>query len=65
MEQRTDRLCPSAPLENNVLKQRLEKKMNDVCSFNNSINNIEDVIAFFEDENHKSKKEENKKALNT
>ena len=26
MEQKTDRLYPSAPLENNALEQRLEKK---------------------------------------
>ena len=27
MEQKTDRLYPSAPLENNDLEQRLEKKI--------------------------------------
>ena len=25
MEQRSDRLCPSAPLDNNDLRQRLQK----------------------------------------
>ena len=41
MEQKCDRLYPSAPFENkNIdLEQRLEKKMNDVNSFNNHINN--------------------------
>ena len=39
MEQKTDRLYPSAPLENknDDLEQRLEKKFNDVNSFNNHI----------------------------
>ena len=41
MEQKTDRLYPSAPLENDInLERRLEQKINDVNSFNNSINNI-------------------------
>ena len=35
MEAKTDRLCPSAPFENNDLEQRLEKKLNDFNSFNN------------------------------
>ena len=34
MEQRTDSVYPSAPLEKNDIKQRLEK--NDVNSFNSS-----------------------------
>ena len=42
MDQRSDRLYPSAPLEKNIdVEQRLEKKINDVNSFNNQINNIE------------------------
>ena len=42
MEQRSDRLYPSAPLENkNIdLEQRREKKLNCVSSFDNPINNI-------------------------
>ena len=40
MEQKSDRLYPSAPLENIDLEQRLQKKINDVNSFKNSINNI-------------------------
>ena len=40
MDQRTGRLNLSAPLENNDLKQRLEKILNEVNSFNNHINNI-------------------------
>ena len=40
MDQICDRLYPSAPLENKDIEQRLEKKLNDVNSFNNSINNI-------------------------
>ena len=41
MEAKTDRLYPSAPLEKDInLEQRLEKKLNDVNSFNNHNNNI-------------------------
>ena len=40
MEQKCDRLYPSVPLENIDLEQRLEKKINDVNSFNNQVNNI-------------------------
>ena len=66
MEQKCDRLYPSAPLENNDLEQRLEKKTNDVNSFNNSINNIKQMIPYFKDKNHKSKKKYKKyKTLNT
>ena len=56
MEQKTDRLYTSAPLENIDLEQRLETKINDVNSFNNHINNIEEMITFFKDKNNKSKK---------
>ena len=38
---KTDKLCPSAPLSENIdLEKRLEKKINDVNSFNNHVNNI-------------------------
>ena len=56
MEAKTDRLYPSAPPENIDLERRLEKKLNDVNSFNNSINNIKEMITNFKDKNHKSKK---------
>ena len=57
MEQKRDRLYPSAPLEKNIdLEQRLEKKLNDVNSFNNHINNIKELISYFKDKNNKSKK---------
>ena len=68
MEQKCDRLYPSAPFENkNIdLKQRLEKKINDVNSFNNHINNNKEMITYFEDKNHKSKKKyKNYKTPNT
>ena len=39
MEQKTERFYPSAPLENIDLEQRLEKRLKDVNSFNNEINN--------------------------
>ena len=66
MDQKRDRLYPSAPLEIIDLEQRLEKKLNDVNSFINSINNIEEMIKYFKDKNNKSKKKyENYKTLNT
>ena len=57
MDQKCDRLYPSIPLENkNIdLEQRLEKKINDVNSFNNHINNIKEMITYFKDKNNKSK----------
>ena len=57
MDQKTDRLYPSAPLENIDLEQRLEKKLKDVNSFNNHINNIKEMTTYFKDKNNKSKKE--------
>ena len=68
MEQKCDRLYPTAPFENkNIdLEQRLEKRINDVNSFNNHINNIKEMITYFKDKNHKSKKKyKNYKTLNT
>ena len=57
MEQNCDKLYPSAPLLENIdLEKRLEKKINDVNSFNNHINNIKEMITYFKDKNHKSKK---------
>ena len=66
MEQKRDRLYPSAPLENIDFEQRLEKKINDVNSFKNSINNIKELITYFKEKNHKLKKRfKNYKTLNT
>ena len=67
MQQKCDKLYPSAPLlENFDLEKRLEKKINDVNSFNNHINNIKEMITYFKDKNHKSKKSyKNYKTLNT
>ena len=66
MDQNCDRLYPIAPLENNDLERRLEKKSNDVNSFNNSIINIKEMITCFKDKNNKSKKRyKNYKTLNT
>ena len=67
MEQKCEKLYPSAPLLENIdLEQRLEKKLNDVNSFNNHINNNEEMITYFEDKNNKSKKRyKNYKTLNT
>ena len=67
MEQKCDKLYPSAPLLENIdLEKRLEKKINDVNSFNNHINNIKEMITYFKDKNNKSKKRyKNYKTLST
>ena len=67
MDQKCDKLYPSAPLLENIdLEKRLEKKINDVNSFNNHISNIKEMIAYFKDKNNKSKKRyKNYKTLNT
>ena len=67
MDQKCDKLYPSAPLLENIdLEKRLEKKINDVNSFNNHVNNIKEMITYFKDKNHKSKKRyKNYKTLNT
>ena len=67
MEQKTDRLYPTAPLLENIdLEKRLEKRINDVNSFYNHINNIKEMIQYFKDKNNKSKKRyKNYKILNT
>ena len=67
MEQKCDKLYPSAPLIENIdLEKRLEKKKNDVNSFDNHVNNIKEMITYFKDKNHKSKKRyKNYKTLNT
>ena len=66
MDQKTDRLYPSAPLLEKIdLEKRLEKKINDVNSFNNHVNVIREMITYFKDKNHKSEKEyKNYKTLN-
>ena len=67
MEAKTDKLYPSAPLLEIIdLEKRLEKKINDVNSFNNHISNIKEMITYFKDKNNKSKKKyKNYKTLNT
>ena len=67
MDQKTDELYPSAPLLENIdLEKRLEKKINDVNSFNNHINNIKEMITNFKDKNNKSKRKYKKyKTLTT
>ena len=67
MEAKTDELYPSAPLLEKInLEKRLEKKINDVNSFNNHVNNIKEMITYFKDKNKKSKKRyKNYKTLNT
>ena len=66
MEQKTDRLFPSAPLERDDLEQKSEKSLNDVNSFNNHINNVKEMTTYFKDKNYKSKKKhKNRQTLNT
>ena len=66
MDQKTDRLYPSASLENFELEQSLEKKINDVNSFNNHISKIKVMITYFKNKNNKSKKRyKSYKTLNT
>ena len=54
MDQKTNRLYTSAPFEirNIDFEQRLEKKINDVNSFNKHINNIEGMTNYFKDKNN-------------
>ena len=67
MEQKCDKLYPTATLLENIdLEKRLEKKINEVNSFNNPISNIKEMITHFKDKNNKSKKRyKNYKSLNT
>ena len=67
MEAKIDKLYPWAPLLESIdLEKRLEKRINDVDSFNNHISNIKERITYFKDKNNKSKKKyKNYKTLNT
>ena len=67
MDQKADKIYPSAPLLENIdLEKRLEKKINDVNSFNNLINNNKEMVTYFKDKKNKSKKKhKNYKTLNT
>ena len=42
-------------ISDHYLVQRLEKKLTDLKSFNNSINKFKEMITYFKDENHKTK----------
>ena len=57
-------LYPSAPLQVTGSEERLEKKLNNVKSFNNSIKNVEELNTYFNEQNHISnKKNKNHKTL--
>ena len=61
MEQKCEKLYPSAPLLENIdLEKRLEKKLNDVNSFNNHISNIKEVITYFKDKQTTNQKRDTK-----
>ena len=48
MEQRTQKLHPSAPLlEKDDLEERLEKKLSNENSFINLFSNIKEIITYF------------------
>ena len=64
MDQKTDRLYPSAPVENIDLERRKEKNWM-MLRFNRHISNIKKIIAYFNDKNHKSKKNKKYKTLTT
>ena len=51
MAQKCDRLYPSEPLENknDDLERRIEKRLSDVKSSNNSINKKKEMITYFKD----------------
>ena len=58
MEQKCDKLYPSAPLLENIdLEKRLEKKKSDVNSFNNHVNNIKEMITYFKDKTINQKRD--------
>ena len=68
MEQRTERLNPSARSmkPDQDLEQTLQKEMNLFNSFINHMNSIKEVITYFKDKNHKPKKRyERFRTLNT
>ena len=53
-------------MESIDLERRIEKRINDVNSYKNHINNIKEMITYFKDKNNKSKKKyKNYKTLNT
>ena len=58
MDQKTDRLYAIAPLEiqNEDLEHRIEKRLSDVNSFNNHINNLKKMITYFTEKINKSEK---------
>ena len=56
MEQRASRLYPTAPLKEKLFRTEIRKKLNVVSSFENSINNINEMITFFKVENKKWQK---------
>ena len=51
----TLKLYQSRPFEKIDIERRLQKKLNDVNSFNKSIKNIKEKITNFKIKNHKSK----------
>ena len=66
MKVKTYRLYTSAPLENIDLEQQQGKKLKDVNSFKNHINNIKGLITYLKDKNNKSKEKYRKyKTLTT
>ena len=65
MDERTERLYSSTPLEKYDLGQRLEKKLNVVSSFNIHISYNKEMSTYFKDENYKSKKNQKNETITT
>ena len=63
MDQKCDRLYPSAPFKNDDLERRIEKRLSDVNSVFNHNNSIKEMITYFKDKNYKSEK--NYRTINT
>ena len=59
MEQKTERLYLSALFENknDDLERRIERRLSDVKSFINSINNIKKMITYFREKKKQINKE--------
>ena len=55
VDRKLERFYPSIPLEKIDSEQRLQKKLNDVNSFNSHISNIKEMITKFKEKDNKSK----------
>ena len=56
MYQKSTNIHPSAPLDTTEVEHSLEKRLEDVYNFYNSIYITWKMITYFKDKNHKSKR---------